>query len=450
LVPWILGFSAASTWVCFQVLSQTARAQDSHALLLARLHPQSTWWSEIGWVLFFLAVALAPGFYFFSDTLENRLLLASSILAIAAPASFAFLRSSFRIQAAIELLGESIKIKSIEAFERISEITVIAFDKTGTLTTGKPKLRQIFSIENVSHKDVLTYMASIEKGVDHPYADALVRSAQEQSCSLKVVKSLEVEGGKGLRAQVDWDGKWQEVVVGNLIWIYENGIEPQDVPGNLKWESEGADETALWLAVDKKILGITILEDSLRDDAKQAVQNLIDEGFEVGLITGDSENIAKRIAKNLQLKFFHYGVVPREKITIIKRLSEKKKKGLDFLFPRVAFIGDARNEGPALGEAYLGVALGSESLADASPAMVYTSSEKILSIPKLFSLLNRAEWRSNLWKIVSSGLQILGVLSCLYAAHIKWFDSILVACGALFGFVIFLLLAVSSRFRIQS
>ncbi len=460
LVGFVLGFwfcrsgFSSSNWVYMEYAKRAEQAVKSDALaagaLSSLLGVESAWLHQILWFVIASVVVWFAGNYFYAEHAENHFLFSAAVLAALVPASFFFLPSAFRLQSAVELIKHKIYVKNLEAFDRIEEITSIAFDKTGTLTRGTPEVSQVVSVENVSHQDVLTYAAALEEGIDHPYADAILTRAKKTNLPSLQMKDRVYEGGKGLRAQIQWDNKWQEVCLGNLVWMYENGVEPQDLPENVRWDAEGTDHTVLWLSVDKKVIGAVFLEDPLRSDAVQALKTLADDGYEVGIITGDAENVAQKLLKQLQLKFSHYGVVPQEKITILKRLSEKKKKGFDFIFPKVAFVGDARNEGPALKEAYIGIALGDAEKVKDTPAAVITTRDQIGSISELFGLLKRAESRTNFSKLGLYAYHLLIIALLGYLAWSKSFSSEWVGISALLAMIVQILLVVASRPSIRS
>lgn len=406
-----LGFFHCALWILFGglILSWiTAELNKRNSnILFADLFQNSR---KVFWTAQIVLMASAIGLYFYlkhSPEMQIHSATALAFLAAGFPSGFAMLSPLLRLKALKLLQSKNLNVQNPQAFERISEITAIAFDKTGTLTQGKATVSGYVAIENFSHKNLLQIAASMETEIDHPYADALLQKAKEDGVALLPIQNRRVSPGKGIGAEVQWDGKWMPMFVGNLIWMFENGVESQDVPENVRWEVEGKEHTALWISIDKKIVGSLFLEDPLRPDAKTCVQELSDEGYEVGLITGDSENVARKIAKDLKLKFSHFEVSGREKITIIKRLSEKKKKGIDFLFPKVAYIGDARNEGPALKESYLSIALGESSRMSETDSMVYLSSQQLHQLPDLFKTLNKVEFRENLGKILLIGYHLV-------------------------------------------
>ncbi len=334
-------------------------------------------------------VAFGAGFYWawFKQDYQMMVLSSVSVLVIACPCVIGLATPIALFVAVIRSARKGILLKDLDSVDRAQEITVAAFDKTGTLTEGQPSIEKIHAIENIAHRDLLQLAASLEQVFDHPFARAFLQRAAEDKIELLSLKKSEMMAGKGIRGEVIQNQKSVQVVLGNLIWLYDQAIEPSQIPENLLWEAEGANATTLWMAVDSQVVGLFVLRDRIRKEAFSLVQDLKSKKWQVGLITGDGENIAKEVAKQLQLDFYHFGVTPEEKSTIIKRLSEKKKKGMDVHFPKVLFVGDGVNDAPALAEAHLGVALGSgTALAQHSSAIVLIA-PKISVIREVFSIL---------------------------------------------------------------
>lgn len=322
-----------------------------------------------------------------------------SVLVIACPCALGIATPISLFVGLIRAARRGVLLNHLDVVERYQEVNVIAFDKTGTLTMGSPQVENLYAIENVSQKDLLQWAGSLEQRSEHPYARAILKRCEEDKISLLKAHELRVSAGKGIIGKIEKDKKLHEVCIGNIVWLFENGVESTQIPENLRWEAEGTPHTVLWLAVDQKVHGILILSDQIREGARELIQKLQDESYEVGLITGDSENVARQVAKELNLKFFHYGVVPEEKATLVKRLSEKRKKGLDFIFPKVAFVGDGINDAPALAQAHLGIALGSGTALAQTTADVILTQNRLESIGELFQVLKETNslLKQNLW-----------------------------------------------------
>lgn len=348
-------------------------------------------WSKI---LAPLALVIAAGVatYWYVVANDSYLMIntAVSVLVITCPCALGIATPLALLVSVIKSGKLGFLLKNLEAVERSPEVTLVAFDKTGTLTQGVPEVTKIYSIENVSHQQLLQFASALELYTEHPYGKAIQRKANSENAKPLATKEVEVVSGKGIRGKVEFKNKQQEVCLGNLVWLFENGVDATSVPDNFRWEAEGSDDSVIWMSVDGKIMGIFLLSDPIREEASEVVKSLGDQGLKVGLITGDAENVATRVAKELKLNFFHYGVAPDEKATLIRRLSEKKKKGIDFEYPKVAYVGDGINDGPALAESHLGIAMGSGTALAQVSADVILVNNRLTQVPKILESLRKS------------------------------------------------------------
>ncbi|TVQ79297.1 MAG: HAD family hydrolase [Bradymonadales bacterium] len=330
-----------------------------------------------GSLFMLLGAGLAVAFFWASrsDSWQVGLEAAARFYALCIPFSSRHSSPLIRLSVQIRAFARGIWVRRPEALDRMEEVNQIAFDKTGTLSLGLPKVVRVVSVENISHKEVLQMAASAEQGASHPYAQAIVQEAESEKLSLLPIKNQSLEAGKGVKTQVTREGKEESLIVGNLVWLYEQGLNSSDVPADLLWQAEGSEDTVVWVMRDSQVLGLVLLRDDYRPEAADTVNEIIDCGYDVGLITGDAENVAKRFSKDLGLKFSHAGVMPIEKATVIRRLSEKKKKALDVIYPKVMFIANAEQDVPALREAYLSWGLLARSNWAKEPADFHIFSE---------------------------------------------------------------------------
>ncbi len=371
-----------------------------------------------------LVVVIAAGmawFWYHHDPASDVFILAPlSVLVIACPCALGIATPTALLVGVLKASKKGILLKSLDAVEKSSGIDMIAFDKTGTLTQGKPAVQRIKSINNVSHKDILQLALSVEAHSEHPYALAIrERAAAERILPIKI-KDLRVAPGKGVSGRVEKDSKTSEILVGNLVWLYENEVDSTQVPSDLLWDVEGTHETSLWVAQDKKIIGVIFLEDQLRPKAKEMLKHLGDLGYQTGMITGDSDIVAKHFAKNLALKFYHAGVLPEEKATIVRRLKEPKKKGMDLIAMDVAFVGDGVNDAPALAAADLGIAMGSGAAISQSTADLILLSNDIEVIPESFKILKQANRLITQNLILGFGYNIVAIPVAAGALYSKF------------------------------
>ncbi len=239
-----------------------------------------------------------------------------------------------------------ILIKNAEALEIAHKVDTIIFDKTGTLTKGKPEVTDIIALNNHKESDVLLYSAIAEKGSEHPLAEAIVNYAKKLKLKIPDSSKFENIPGHGIKATY----KNKHILNGNRRLMTANKISFSSYEKQLaKLEDEG--KTATLVAIDKKIVGIIAIADTLKETSKKAVTDLRNLGKQVIMITGDNERTAKAIAKQLGINKVLANVLPHEKSIEVKKLQSTGKK--------VAFVGDGINDAPALARADLGIAIGS-------------------------------------------------------------------------------------------
>lgn len=342
-------------------------------------------------VPFVVFLALGTGYFWYSKNPSDTFWIVTSIsvLVIACPCALGIATPTAIFVGVLRAGRRGLLLKSLDSVDKVSDITMIAFDKTGTLTKGQPSVQRIKAIDNFPSSDVLQLAVSVEQDSEHPYAVGIRNRASEDRVKVLPTKDIRIAPGRGVAGRVTKDNKSFEVVVGNLVWLFENDFDSTQVPGDLTWEAEGTHETAIWVGMDRKIVGIIFLADQIRPDAAKVVGDLIDDGFEVGMITGDSEVVAKAIAKNLKLKFVHAGVLPTEKATLVKRLQQPTKKGMDYVTHYIGFVGDGVNDAPALAEAHLGIAMGSGAAISQSTADAVLLSNEISRVRELIRILKQ-------------------------------------------------------------
>lgn len=273
-------------------------------------------------------------------------------------------------------------IKSSQALEWAKEINTIVFDKTGTLTKGEPALTDIVSAKefpiNFSAKGgsasggqfsnnemlILQLAASIEKNSEHPLAQSVVKAAQEKKLELQEVKKFNAIPGKGVVAQIDQ----KNILLGTRKLMSDNNISYQDFEDKInKLEKEG--KTVMLLATDSTVIGLIAVADTIKNNAKEAVERLKKMDVEVFMVTGDNKRTAQAIATQVGIKNVIAEVLPMGKANIVKDLQEGRREAVGNLPAgrqvgnsrqrRVAMVGDGINDAPALAQADLGIALGS-------------------------------------------------------------------------------------------
>jgi Cu+-exporting ATPase len=236
-------------------------------------------------------------------------------------------------------------IKGGESLEMAHKLTTIVFDKTGTLTKGQPEVTDIVSANGFTQKDLLEHAAGAEKGSEHPLGEAIVKKATGDGIRLSDPKDFNAIAGHGIEANV----KGRQVHLGNLKLMRDRKIDS----GNLEPESErlaNDGKTPMYVAIDRKAAGIIAVADTLKENSKEAVENLHQLGLEAVMLTGDNPRTAQAIAKDVGIDKVLSEVLPEDKVREVKRLQSEGKV--------VAMVGDGINDAPALAQADVGIAIG--------------------------------------------------------------------------------------------
>ncbi|MBE0427697.1 MAG: heavy metal translocating P-type ATPase [Nitrospirae bacterium] len=235
--------------------------------------------------------------------------------------------------------------KNAEAIEVMKKVNTLVVDKTGTLTIGKPKVVEIFPVQGWDEKFILFYAASIERGSEHPLANAIVSEAEARKIDLKEAESFQSITGKGVTGNLES----HSVTLGNLKLINDFGLDPGELSKRAeKMRSEG--QTVMFLVVDGKITGLLGVADPIKNTTPEAIEKLNEEGIRIVMLTGDSRTTAEAVAKKLRIDKVIAEVLPDQKAEEVKRLQNEGRI--------VAMAGDGINDAPALAQAHVGIAMG--------------------------------------------------------------------------------------------
>jgi Cu2+-exporting ATPase len=240
----------------------------------------------------------------------------------------------------------NILIKDASTLEQTSKIQAVVMDKTGTLTDGKPRVTDVITANDFSDIDVLRLTAAAEVSSNHPLSKAVIDAVKEKKAVIPsdIKKFLSISG-YGVQARVE--GK--VVLVGTLKLMQEKKVDVTDIQTSMNTLlSEG--KTLMILAVNGKVAGIIAAQDPVKPTAKLAIKRMQELGIQVAMLTGDNQQTADAIAKNLGIARVFAEVLPEDKAKYVKKLQEEG------LF--VAMVGDGVNDAPALAQADIGIAIG--------------------------------------------------------------------------------------------
>jgi Cu+-exporting ATPase len=238
-----------------------------------------------------------------------------------------------------------ILIRDAQALEQLERIDTLVIDKTGTLTEGKPRVVAVIPAADVDEGELLRLAASVERGSEHPLAQAILDAANQRGLALSEVSDFTSPSGKGASATID--GK--AVALGNSVLMNELGIATQNLDNSAeRARQDGA--TAIYVAIDGRAAGVIAIADPIKPWAQAALQALRSDGLRIVMLTGDNITTANAVGKTLGIDEVEAGVLPERKSEVVQRLRREGR--------RVAMAGDGVNDAPALAAADVGIAMG--------------------------------------------------------------------------------------------
>jgi Cu+-exporting ATPase len=238
-----------------------------------------------------------------------------------------------------------ILIKDAEALERFAKVDTLIVDKTGTLTVGKPSLTDVVAAEGFDEDDILAVAASLERGSEHPLAEAIINGAGKRGVKLGDATDFEAVTGKGVRGLVGG----RHVGLGNAAMMAELGADGSAL--DTKADSLRAEgKTAMFLAIDGKLAGLVAVADPIKATTAEAIRQLHEAGLRVIMATGDNARTAEAVAKKLGIDEVRAGVLPEDKQKLVEEIRAAGGS--------VAMAGDGVNDAPALAAADVGIAMG--------------------------------------------------------------------------------------------
>jgi len=278
-------------------------------------------------------------------TFAFALITAVSVLIIACPCALGLATPMSIMVGTGRGVHAGVLIKNAEALEWLEKVDTLVVDKTGTLTEGKPVMTAVISVGDVAETDLLRIAASLERGSEHPLAEAIVGAAEAQGLQLSSATDFMAETGKGVHGLVDG----RAVALGNAALL-----DHMDLPwGHL---ADKADElrrdgaTAMFVVVDKAVAGLIAVADPIKGSTPDALRALRREGIRIVMLTGDNRTTAQAVAQRLGIDEIEAEVLPQDKSRIVKRMRDEGRV--------VAMAGDGVNDAPALAQADVGIAMG--------------------------------------------------------------------------------------------
>jgi len=371
------------------------------------------------------------------DLFTRALINMVSVLVIACPCAMGLATPTAVMVGTGRGAENGILFKSGEALEAAGRTTAVVFDKTGTITKGQPAVTDIVvgddwvSIVNRKDKDhsaekeLLRLAASVEQGSEHPLGEAIWAEANSRSMILTQPDGFVAEIGHGVKAEVDG----QSVLVGNQRMMQANnqlmnGLDP--IVERLQTEAK----TTMLVAVDGAVRGVIGVADTVKEGSEEAIQELHKMGLMIVMITGDNQQTAEAIGKEVSVDSILAEVYPADKSIQVENMQSSGES--------VAMVGDGINDAPALAQADVGIALGTGTDVAIAAAPVTLISDDLRGVPRAIDLSRRTlrTIKQNLfwaffYNIVLIPAAAVGLLNPMLAATAMAFSSIFVVSNSL-------------------
>jgi len=280
-----------------------------------------------------------------APALAYALVSAVAVLIIACPCALGLATPMSIMTATGRGAQAGVLIKNAEALERFAKVDTLIVDKTGTLTVGKPKLVAVLPQGGHDEAEVLQLAASLERGSEHPLAEAIVSGAEDRGIELFKAGDFEAVTGKGVTGVVNG----RKVALGNAKLVEDLGLDGAGL-AQVANDRRDQGETVMFVVLEGAIAGLVSVADPVKETTPAAIKALHAEGFRIIMATGDNERTARSVAGRLGIDEIRADVLPEDKARIIQELQAQGCK--------VAMAGDGVNDAPALAQADVGIAMG--------------------------------------------------------------------------------------------
>ena len=334
-----------SDTVLARIVDMVAAAQRSRAPVQALVDRVANWFVPavvvVSLIAFVVWLMVGP-----APALAHAVVAAVSVLVIACPCALGLATPMSIMVATGRGAQAGVLVRDAAALESLAKVDVLMVDKTGTLTEGKPELTDVIAADDgMDEAEVLSLAASLERGSEHPLAEAILAGAESRGVVLHETTDFEAIPGRGVRGRV----AGRAVVLGNLALMRVLDADLGEVAGAGERLQE-AGKTVMFVAVDGKPRGLVAAADQIKPTTREAIRMLRRSGLRIMMVTGDSERAARTVAGALDIEDWRAEAVPEDKRDIV---AEWHARG-----HHVAMAGDGINDAPALAAADTGIAMG--------------------------------------------------------------------------------------------
>ena len=280
-------------------------------------------------------------------SLAYALVVAVSVLIIACPCALGLATPMSIMTATGRGAQAGVLVKNAESLERFAKVDTLIVDKTGTLTRGRPALVAVLPEPGFAEDEILQFAAALERGSEHPLAEAIVRGAEERGLDIAAADEFEAVTGKGVTGSVGG----RKIALGNAKLVADLGIDAADIGAAANARRDNG-ETVMFVIIDSHIAGLVAVADPLKDTTPAALAALRALGLRIVMATGDNDRTAQAVGRVLGLEpdEIRADALPADKAKLIEELQAGGAK--------VAMAGDGVNDAPALARADVGIAMG--------------------------------------------------------------------------------------------
>jgi len=327
-----------------QIVQMVASAQRSRAPIQGLADKVASWFVPVV-ILVAIIAFIAWAVWGPPPAMAYAIVNAVAVLIIACPCALG-LATPMSIMVGVGRGAQAgVLIKDAEVLEIMERIDTLVVDKTGTLTEGKPQVTRIFAANGFDENDLMRYAGGLEKGSEHPLANAILDKAKAMELELPDAEGFDSPNGKGVTGTIDG----RRLLLGNRLLMEAEGVSTSDFERDAdQLRSDGA--TVIFAAIDGKVCGLLAIADPVKETTEEAISALQKEGVRVVMLTGDNRTSAQAVARKLHIDEVEAEVLPEDKGKIVQRLKDEGRI--------VAMAGDGVNDAPALATADVGIAMG--------------------------------------------------------------------------------------------
>jgi Cu+-exporting ATPase len=330
--------------VLSQIVELVAKAQRSRAPIQG-LADRVAYYFVPTVVLVAIAAFIVWALYGPEPSMIFAIVSSVSVLIIACPCALGLATPMSIMTATGRGAQAGVLIKDAEALERFAKVDTLIVDKTGTLTEGRPALTDVIAAGEFSEGNVLSFAAALERGSEHPLAEAIIEGAKSRNVQSETSTDFEAITGKGVKGVV----AGRNIALGNAAMMSDLQV---DMAGLAEQADllRGEGKTAMFVSVDQKLAGIVAVADPIKATTAEAIKALHATGLKIIMATGDNERTARAVASKLGIDEVRADILPEGKKALVDEL---RKTGAI-----IAMAGDGVNDAPALAAADVGIAMG--------------------------------------------------------------------------------------------